>query len=176
MYIKGEKVLIRAIELEDAEILRTMINDADVESMMWGYSFPVSEHQQENWINNLPNNNSVFRGIIEVDGKAIGEIILTDIDLRNGNAEVHVKLVSKDIRGKGYGTDAVRALVKYCFNELRLNCVFCRVKDDNIASQRMFMKCGFIQEGKLRARVYRNGQYHDFYEYSILKSDFEELK
>lgn len=176
MYIRGEKVLIRAIELEDAEMLRAMMNDEDVEKMMWGFSFPVAQHQQKNWINNLPNDNRVFRGIIEAEGQAVGEIILTDIDLRNGNAEVHIKLASQSVRGKGYGSDAVKSLLGYCFNELRLNCVYCRVKDDNIASQKMFLKCGFIKEGTLRSRVYRNGKYHDFYEYSVLKSDFEGIK
>ena len=55
MFIKGEKVLLRAIELSDAGILRQMMNDEDVEKMMWGYSFPVSEHQQVKWIENISN-------------------------------------------------------------------------------------------------------------------------
>ena len=43
MFIKGEKVLLRAIELRDADILRAMMNDEKIEEMMWGYSFPVSK-------------------------------------------------------------------------------------------------------------------------------------
>lgn len=171
MYIKGNKILIRAIELKDAKLLCSMMNDPDIEQMMWGYSFPIAEHQQISWINNLPNDNRVFRGIIEVDKNAIGTIILTDIDYRNGCAEIHIKIGLDEIRRKGYGSDAVSALVSYCFNTLRLNCVYCRVKDDNIASQKMFTNCGFSKEGTLRARVFRDGKFHDFYEYSILKSE-----
>ena len=70
MFIKGEKVLLRAVELEDADLLQQMINDEEVEQMMWGYSFPVSRHQQLKWIENLSNEKSVFRAIIDVDGKA----------------------------------------------------------------------------------------------------------
>ena len=176
MYIRGQNVLLRAIELEDAEMLRTMINDEEIETMTWGYSFPVSEQQQINWIKNLSNNNSNFRAIIDVHGKAVGTIMLTDIDLKNGNAEIHIKLSSDDVRGKGYGTDAVNALVRYCFNELRMNCIYCRVKESNIASQKMFSKCGFVKEGVLRARVFRNGKYHNFYEYSLLRSEYEDRK
>lgn len=171
MFIKGEKVLLRAIELKDAEMLRTMMNDEAIEEMMWGYSFPVSEHQQKAWIERLPADNSVFRAIIEADGTAIGTIILSDIDLRNGNAEIHIKLADSAQRGKGYGTDAVRALVQYAFCELRLHCVYCHVKEDNIASQKMFEKCGFVQEGRLRGRVYRHGRFYDFFEYAVLNSD-----
>lgn len=172
MFIKGDKVLLRGIELDDAEILRQMINDEEIEKMTMGYSFPVSYHQQVKWIENLPNEKNTFRAIIDVNGVAIGTIILSDIDTRSGCAEIHIKLANSSERGKGYGTDAVSSLLQYAFDELRLNCVYCKVKEDNIASQKMFEKCGFVKEGRLRSRVYRNGRYYDFYEYSILKSEY----
>ncbi len=175
MFVKGKKVVLRAIELEDAEILQQMINDAEIEEMMWGYSFPVARHQQIKWIENLSSEKSVFRAMIDVDGKAIGAITLSDIDMRNGIAEVHIKLARSCERGKGYGADAMLSLLGYAFNELRLNCVYCRVKEDNIASQKMIKKCGFVKEGCLRSRVYRNGRYYDFNEYSILKSEYSKM-
>ena len=176
MLIKGEKVLLRAIELGDADVLRQMINDEDIECMTLGYSFPVSQHQQIKWIENLSNEKSVFRAIIDVDGVAIGTIILSNIDLKNGTAEIHAKLSKASQRGKGYGTDAMMALLGYAFYELRLNCVYCQIKEDNIASQRMCEKCGFVKEGRLRARSYRKGRYYDFYEYSVLKDEYEQIK
>jgi RimJ/RimL family protein N-acetyltransferase len=172
MFIRGRKVLLRAIELSDAEVLRHMINDEETERMMLGYSFPVATHQQIKWIENLSNEKSVFRAMIDVDGTAIGTIILSDIDMRNGTAQAHIKLASASEKGKGYGTDAMLALLSYSFNELRLNCIYCRIKEDNIASQKLFEKCGFVREGCLRSRVYRNGRYYDFYEYSLLKAEY----
>lgn len=172
MFIKGNKVLLRAIELHDADILQAMMNDPEIENMMWGYSFPVAHHQQIRWIENLSNERSTFRAMIDVDGTAIGTIILTDIDMRNGTAEIHIKLSNASARGNGHGTDAVQALLSYVFDTLRLNCIYCRIKEDNIASQRLFEKCGFIKEGRLRSRVYRNGRYYDFFEYSLLRSEY----
>lgn len=175
MFIKGKRVLLRAIEISDADMLQQMMNDENIERMMWGYSFPVARHQQIKWIEGLSGEKSVFRAIIDVNGTAIGTIILSDIDMRNGSAEIHIKLANAAERGKGYGTDAVSALVLYAFNTLRLNCVYCRINEDNIASQKMFEKCGFKQEGRLRERVFRDGKYYDFYEYSILKSDLAKM-
>ena len=172
MFIKGEKVLLRAIELSDADILQDMINDEGIEQMMWGYSFPVAKHQQLKWIESLSSEKSAFRAMIDVDGKAVGTTILSNIDMRSGTAEIHIKLAKASERGKGYGTDAVSALLRYAFDDLRLNCIYCRVKEDNTASQKMFEKCGFVKEGCLRARVYRQGRYYDFYEYSVLKSEY----
>ena len=176
MIIKGKHVELRAIELEDAEMLQRMMNDSEIEGMMWGYSFPVSRHGQVDWIQKQSNDKSTFRAIIDVSGLGIGTIILSDIDMKNGNAEIHIKLADANMRGKGYGTDAVRALTNFALNELRLNCVYCRVHADNIASQKMFLKCGFKQEGVLRSRVFKDGVYHDFNQYSILKSDVEVLE
>ena len=175
MIIKGKNVVLRAIEREDAELLRGMMNDPQIESMMWGYSFPVSKQGQEAWMSNLGNEKNVFRAIIEVDGVGIGQVILSDIDMKNGNAEIHIKLADSNVRGKGYGTDAVETITKYAFEELRLNCVFCRVRVDNTPSRKVFEKCGYQEEGILRSRVYREGKYHDFVEYSILKSDMESI-
>lgn len=172
MFIKGKKILLRAIELSDADVLRDMINDEEIERMMWGYSFPLAKHQQMKWIEGLSSEKTTFRAMIDVDGTGIGTVILSNIDMKNGTAEIHIKLAKSSERGKGYGTDAVSALLHYAFYELRLNCVYCRVKEDNIASQRLFEKCGFIKEGCLRARVYRQGRYCDFYEYSVLKSEY----
>ena len=172
MFIKGEKVLLRAIELSDADVLQRMINDEQIESMVMGYSFPVARHQQIKWIENLSNERNVFRAMVDLDGVAIGTVMLTDIDMKNGTAEIHVKLAGEAERGKGYAKDAVSALVAYAFDTLRLNCVFCRIKEDNIASQRLFERCGFTKEGCLRARIYRNGRYYDSYEYSLLRSEY----
>ena len=172
MFIKGKKILLRAIELSDADVLRDMINDEEIERMMWGYSFPLAKHQQMKWIEGLSSEKTTFRAMIDVDGTGIGTVILSNIDMKNGTAEIHIKLAKSSERGKGYGTDAVSALLHYAFYELRLNCVYCRVKEDNIASQRLFEKCGFIKEGCLRARVYRQGRSCDFYEYSVLKSEY----
>lgn len=171
MNIKGEKVLIRAIEITDAPLLLEMINDPETENMLGGYSFPVSEHQQLAWINNLTSTPNTFRGIIEVDGQAIGTVILTDIDHKNGTAEFHIKLGTGDVRGKGYGVDACKAIIKYAFKELRLNCIYANVKEDNIPSRKLFLKSGFSEEGILRKRLFKDGAYHDVVSFSILADE-----
>lgn len=174
MLIKGEKVLLRAIEYSDAELLRRMINDQEIEEMMWGESFPISVHQQEIWIENLSKDHSAFRAMIDWSGTTVGEIMLTSLDMRNGHGEIHIKLADKDLRGKGIGTDAVQALTAYAFQYLRLYCLYCRVHEKNTASQRMFAKCGYQRDGVLRSRIFKNGKFWNFYEYSILALEWKE--
>ena len=49
MSIMGKKIYLRAMELEDMEMYRDMINDEEVSRMVVGWSFPVSKKEQLDW-------------------------------------------------------------------------------------------------------------------------------
>lgn len=173
MNIYGDKVVLRAIEPSDCTLLLEMINDPETEKMLGGSSFPVSEAAQEKWIIDQMNRSDILRCIV-ADKTAlkngVGTVILSDIDLKNGVAQVHIKLIS-DCRGKGYGTAALKTVVDYAFRQMRLHCVYAHVLDYNDSSQKLFEKCGFQKEGRLRARVYKDGAYVDVISYSIINND-----
>lgn len=173
MIIYGNKIALRAIELQDAKVLLEMINDPNIEMMVGGSSFPVSYDMQCKWIEEQYNGTD-FRAIITKKDDldiALGTIILTDIDFKNATAEVHIKLATNDVRGKGYATDALNALLKYSFNQLRLNCVYAQVLEHNCISINLFKKCGFKVEGTLKSRVYKNGKFINVISFSKLKDD-----
>ncbi|MCC5909795.1 MAG: hypothetical protein JJT76_05100 [Clostridiaceae bacterium] len=48
MNLKGKIVTLRAIEEEDLEMLRDIINDPEVERLVVGWSLPISKAQQKN--------------------------------------------------------------------------------------------------------------------------------
>lgn len=150
-------------------MLLNIINDNETEFLLGGWSFPISDLNQEEWIKAITPNNNILRCIIvdKQDKTTAGTIILSDIDYKNGTAEIHIKL-GKEIRGKGYGTDAIKTVVKYAFDELRLHCVYAYVNDFNTVSQKLFEKCEFQKEGLLRSRIFKNGSHRDVFIYSIL--------
>lgn len=160
MMIKGERIQLRAIELRDAEVLRELINDPDIETSVAGWSFPVSEFDQLQWIKNLGSDKSTMRTMIEViDSKMpIGTVILSDIDFKNGHAEIHIKLL-KQSQKQGFGKEALNLTCEYAFKQLRLNCIYASVNEDNIASKSLFQTAGFSVEGLLRDRSFKNGKY-----------------
>lgn len=171
MNIKGEQVLLRAIEPKDNPMLMDMINDGDTEYMLGGWSFPVSQKNQEDWTNNLKNDKGILRCVIEVNGEAVGVVMLTDIDYKNGNAEVHIKLSFNQVRGKGFGSDALKTIVHYAFSELRLKCIYARVSEHNSISRHMFKKCGFSEEGVMKCRLYKHGKYIDVISFSKINEE-----
>lgn len=173
MLIYGEKIVLRAVEAEDNAMLLSLINDPDTEMMLGGSSWPVSEAEQLKWFENQEKSKDVLRCIIALreESKAIGTIILSDIDQKNATGHLHIKMSKDGGRGKGYGTDAVNTLVQYAFEELRLNCIYANILAYNDASIRLFERCHFKKDGILRQRIFKKGVFVDLLSYSRLISD-----
>ncbi|UDM73883.1 GNAT family N-acetyltransferase [Vagococcus fluvialis] len=172
MLIVNEYIELRAIEKNDRDILLELINDPEIEYELGGSSYPISTFQQEKWIEGLTSREDILRTMI-VDKKnntVVGTAILTDIDFKNGSAEIHIK-IAKNHQGKQYGSKVIRLLCCYSFDELRLNCIYANIISYNKASQKLFEKCGFIQEGRMRDRVFKKGNYYDVLSYSLLLRD-----
>lgn len=174
MNISGNEIILRAISLADSKLLMDLINDPETEKMLGGSSFPVSLEGQEKWIQSQIGRQDVLRCVVALKENVetgLGTVILSDIDYKNGVAQIHIKMDKKSGRGKGYGTDALNAMVGYAFTEMRLNCVYAEVLEYNQISQKLFEKCGFHRDGLLRSRVFKDGKYVNVISYSRLKEE-----
>lgn len=177
MNLYGKKVVLRAVEEEDIEMLRKLTNSPDFEKMIVGWSFPVSKKDQLCWFTNIKNDLSRIRYTIETkDDGAVGMIGLRDIDWKNGTAYgLGMRIAKTEIRTRGLATDAWMTLMRYAFDELRLNRINGSALAYNYASLRVCEKVGFKREGIRRQAVYKNGEYIDEIMMGCLKSDYEEL-
>lgn len=175
MIINNGCVTLRAIEEKDLAILFEMINSPEIEKALGSFSLPVNVTQQREWIKNYANTEKQIRWMIELsNGVTIGVIMLYDIDMKNGTAEVGYKtLADKEKRIKGDMDDAMQGVLEYAFNELRLNCVVAHTLADNERSKRLLLRNGFVEEGVLRQRVYQSGNYMDMEVLSILESEYK---
>ncbi|WP_313552418.1 GNAT family protein [Aerococcus sp.] len=173
MILSSDRLIFRAIEIEDLEVLLELINSPEIEPNVGGWSFPVSKENQQKWISNLPITDSTLRlMIIDAENNlSIGTVMLSNIDYKNGNAEIHLKLLSR-IQGKGYGKESINRVLEYAFSELRLQCIFANVNEANSKSSNLFTKLNFKKEGILRNRIYKNGQYQNVVSFSIIKDEY----
>lgn len=173
MILTDELVILRAIEDTDAEKLMEMINDPEIENSVVGYSFPVSLTNQRKWISELKNDKTIRYAIDYKTTGFAGIISLSNLDFKNRSGNINIKLL-KSARGQGIAEHSVKLLISYCFDELNLNCLYAGVLEKNEASKRLWLKLGFKIDGILRQRVYKNGEYHNLIEYSILKDEYDE--
>jgi RimJ/RimL family protein N-acetyltransferase len=63
------------------------------------------------------------------------------------------------LQGKGYGTEAVKLLLKFAFNDLNLNKVYLKVFQNNERAIKCYLKAGFVKEGLLRKESFIDGSY-----------------
>lgn len=171
MNIIGERIILRAIEEKDLIYLKEIINDPNSEKYVLGWSKPVSMIQQEEWFKSVKNDESSIRFVVESENQFIGTCILNNIDWKNRSIGINIKLLEK-YRNNGYGKECIQLLVKYCYEEINMNRIEANILEYNIASQRLFEKCGFILEGKKRKSIYKNNKYNDVRIYSLLKDEY----
>lgn len=175
MNIVGKIVVLRAIEKEDLEVMRKMLNDPDIEDKVVGWSLPVSKYQQETWYENNIADQKNNRFIIDYDNEAIGIATLVNIDWKNRKATHGIKIIKGNFRGKGIGTDVVMALMRYAFDELQLNRLEGSWYKENVASINLYTKCGWVEEGIQRKSYFKKGKYRDLHIAAILAEDYHAL-
>lgn len=118
-----------------------------------------------------PGTGRVMFSIETLAGKPVGGINLNSIDEKNGTFSIGMQIY-REHRGKGYGTAAMRVLLRYAFCERRLNKYYGSVLEGNVASATMLRKLGSAEEGRRREMVYTEGRYQDEILFGLTRSEF----
>jgi len=112
-----------------------------------------------------------FQWIVSADGEPVGWITLAVTSWDHGLAEIGYALTTP-AQGRGIQTQALQQLLADLFLETPLQRIEARCAVDNVASQRVLEKVGFVREGLLRAYFFLAGRRVDNFLYAILRSDF----
>ncbi len=104
-------------------------------------------------------------------GRLIGACGVADWRPEHARAEIGYVL-ARPYWGQGYTTEAVRAVLAFGFQELKLNRIEAVCAVENAASERVMQKVGMRCEGVLRQYMLVKGRFHDWKLYSILASEF----
>ena len=178
MSIEGKKIYLRAMELEDMDSYREMINDSSIARNVLGWSFPVSKQEQLKWYEKavMDKKNLRFTIVLKESNEVVGMVTLSEIDWQNRRASHGIKLSSNCPKRQGIATDAVMTLMKYAFEEMNLNRLDGGRIAYNTASQKLYEKCGWHAEGLKKKALYRNGEYHDQVITGILKEEYLIIK
>ncbi len=108
----------------------------------------------------------------EGEEEPIGVISLTNISKANASADLSVIVGDPQDRDKGLGTEAIRVILRYAFEDSELNRVGLSVFEFNEPAIHAYEKLGFKREGRLRQAVRRDGRFHDAILMSILASEW----
>lgn len=170
--LQDHLVKLRALEPEDVDILYRWENDTDV----WRVSntvTPFSKYVLQRFIEEQSRDiyeTRQLRLIIEslADGKPVGAIDLFDIDPYNARAGVGVLIYNKSDRKQGYASEALSLLIRYGFQVLCLNQLYCDIPYDNQESLALFKKKGFSIVGLKREWTKTTSDWQDEYMLQLL--------
>jgi RimJ/RimL family protein N-acetyltransferase len=177
MNIIGNKITLRAIELEDLDQLHVWANDPNTQDIIGNIHFPSSREYQSQWFNNLQTDvlNQRLAITTKEDG-LIGISSIMNIDWRNRHAWHGIVLGDKNIRGKGYGVDTVMTTMRYAFEEMNLERLDGSIIEYNTISYSMYCsKLGWKEEGRKKNYYFRKGKYYEQIIVGITKNEYYEL-
>lgn len=121
---KGKKVKLRAYKLTEVDKILELIEESDIrDSLFCKTIYPLSYEFQKEFIEkNLKPNGELFRFAIEdLETKEfIGECGINNLDRKNSTATVSL-WICKNNHGKGFGTDTLRVLCKFIFEEVNIH-------------------------------------------------------
>lgn len=170
--IQTERLCIRPMNAKDVPALREWMPDRSIYTY-WGKGPSKAEKNPELLFEKQEKPTKSFHlGIEEVSsGKVIGDLYVYLIE-NDRMASVAIRL-SASSHGKGYGTEALQAITKFCFEKTELQRLWTEVDVRNSPSWKMLEKCGYTREGLIRQGKMVN-TWCDYYIYGILKSDLTE--
>jgi RimJ/RimL family protein N-acetyltransferase len=167
---------------EEPEILAPLESQWSADSeysrlLDWDPARRFSAKNSQKWIEKqYEKEENYFFAIRTLDGdRIIGGIGLDGIRWTHGDCFVGIGLGEREFWGKGYGTDALRVLLRYAFDELNLARVSLSFLEDNCRAQRSYAKCGFRYEGRERQAWAYDGRRWDEIYMGLLRTEWETM-
>lgn len=109
-------------------------------------------------------------------GVTIGRIGYHTWQPRHKRAEIGYGLEIEEYKNKGYMSEAMKAVLHDGFEYMELNRVEAMIGPDNVPSNSLAKKFGFVNEGLMREHYNKDGVLVDSFCYSLLRSEYDSIK
>ncbi|MDD5327057.1 MAG: GNAT family N-acetyltransferase [Phycisphaerae bacterium] len=177
--IETERLILRGFAVEDASDVQHLAGDKAIASMTLRIPHPYEDGVAEKWIGThrgkFEQGELVNFAITELkQGYLIGATGLT-INKEYENAELGY-WIGTPFWNNGYCTEAAKAVLRYGFEELKLQRIYAHHFKRNSASGRVMQAIGMLYEGRLRKHIKKENMFEDLEAYGILKTDYDSAK
>jgi RimJ/RimL family protein N-acetyltransferase len=169
--IAGEHVILRAFEREDAERCYRWMNDPNIVRTLKS-RYPIAFQNEIEWLDGAIHASASERHFAierKDDRTHIGNASIHDIEWVSRVASFGLFIGEPTAWNRGFGSDAIRTLMRFAFDEMNLRKLRINVFDYNDRAKHVLETHGFVQEGRLRAEFYRDGTYHDIVILSVFR-------
>jgi len=172
--LSTKRLLLRRITMADAQDIFAYSRDPEVSRhVLWDTHRTI--HDSRAYIRYIlrqyrQSDPSSWGIELTATGRLIGTIGFMWWNRENNSAEIGYSL-SRAYWNQGLMTEALREVIRFGFEEMRLNRIEAQYETSNPASGRVMEKAGMRKEGVLRGRLYNKGAYVDVALHAILRGD-----
>jgi diamine N-acetyltransferase len=171
--LKGERVILRAIEREDLKHLHEL--DRHIELVVLGdgawQPTPLAAIEKDFDKHLDEEDRSWF--VIEADGKVIGSIGMHHRDQRSRVSAFGIGIYDPAYVGQGYGREAIDLFLDWAFRIQNYQRIWLTTWSINQRAIRCYQALGFVEEGRQRRQIYVDGQYVDAVMMGLLREEWE---
>jgi ribosomal-protein-alanine N-acetyltransferase len=176
--LKTPRLRLRPVKLSDASAIQKAASARMIADTMISLQHPYPAGEAERYIARQQAEQKTGRSVtftIEqlAEGWFCGLVEVRDIDREHSQGELSFWL-AVEAWGRGYMSDVVQEVVRYGFESFGLNRLYAYHMTRNPASGRVLEKNGFKQEGLLRQRVMKWGQFEDVVLWAILRQEWQD--
>lgn len=171
--IKGKRIYLSPLSLEDSEIYTKWLNGISISDGLGSTHKVVSLEGEKEWLSNVLKNGDYTFAIIKRDGNTLlGNASIMDVNPVCRTGTLGIFIGEQKERNKGYGAEALKLLLDYGFNILNLNNINLAVFSFNKNAIACYKKIGFKEYGVRHECYFLNGKYYDEILMEILRKDY----
>ena len=147
MIIRGEKVVLRPMTVGEIPIFYKWATQSDATPFWYDDGrIPTYEECTQDWKRYYFDGSEPEKGrcfVILVDNRAIGQVNYNEINRETNSVELDI-IIAEDVdKNKGYGTDALKTLVNYLFQNMNIQLCWIEAVTKNTRAVRAYQKAGF---------------------------------
>jgi ribosomal-protein-alanine N-acetyltransferase len=172
-FLTGNKIGLRAMQRSDLLPYADWLANEEVTRYLEMGWRPIAEADLDSVYQEATSGrDAVVMMICEKEsGRPVGTAGLYLLQWPCRRAQFRILLGEPDVYDRGYGTEATRLILDYGFAKLNLETIYLGVNAENVRAIKTYEKAGFVHEGRQRRFIYRNGQYYDCINMSVLRSE-----
>ena len=171
--LKGERVYLKRFSILDVtQRYVDWLNDPEVNRFLSVRGIPQTIDMVREYVASYEGEkNKLLLGIFDkTNDLHIGNITFTIIQQNGHLGIIGIAIGDKNYWRGGYATEALNLVVNFGFSTLKLHRLEAGMSVENIASQKLFKKAGFKQEGVLKERGKIGDRYVDDFIFGLVRN------
>jgi RimJ/RimL family protein N-acetyltransferase len=171
--LRAEKLILRPFSIDDGPEVQRMAGDDEIARNTLAMPHPYLDGMAENWISthlaDFRDGKSAIWAITLADTGQLAGAIGLMLQTHLSNAEAGY-WIGKQFWNKGYCTEALRTVIDFGLNDLKLHKIYASHFGDNPQSGRVMQKAGMVYEATLKSHMFHWNKHKDLVFYGIWRT------